>query len=80
MDPSATADKELSLAPNSLYSHNIADGTTVHDTHSCSQHCLVLEQTNWVLSWCLNEENDSSGDQELWVVGSRFWDQTLVYK
>ena len=46
MDPSATADKELSLAPNSLYSHNSADGTTVHDTHSCSQHCLVLEQTS----------------------------------
>ena len=30
-------------APNSLYSHNSADGTTVHDTHSCSQHCLALE-------------------------------------
>ena len=32
-------------ASNSLYSHSSADGTTVHDTHSCSQHCLVLEQT-----------------------------------
>ena len=41
--------------------------TTVHDTNSCSQHCLVLEQG--VLSWRLNEASDSSGDRR--AVGSR---------
>jgi len=30
-------------AQHAVYSHSGAGGTTVHDTHSCSQHCLVLE-------------------------------------
>ena len=25
--------------------------TTVHDTHSCSQHCLVLERVSLELLW-----------------------------
>jgi len=39
--------------------------TMVHDTHSCSQHC-----NGWVLSWCLSEDSNSSGDWR--AVGSRF--------
>jgi len=58
---------DLQSAPNSLYSHNSADGRR----HPQLQPALSSAGTDeWVLSWRLNEQSDSSGDRR--AVGSRF--------
>ena len=57
-------------APNSLYSYNSADGTTVHDTHSCSRELSSAVTDEWVFSWRLKEDSVSSGARN--AVGSRF--------
>ena len=44
MNSAETDEPIVESAPNSLYSRNSAGGTTVHDTHSCSLHCLVPER------------------------------------
>ena len=44
MNSAETDEPIVESAPNSLYSRNSAGGTTVHDTHSCSLYCLVLER------------------------------------
>jgi len=45
--------------------------TTVHDTHSCSQHCLVLEQTSgsWAGAWTKRATVLVIGRP--WLVGSK---------
>jgi len=50
--------------------------TTVHDIHSCSQHCLVLEQTSgsWAGAWMKRATVLVIGGPL--VVGSRSWGHT----
>jgi len=50
--------------------------TTVHNTHSCSQHCLVLEQTSESSAGAWRERATVLMIGGLLIVGSRSWGHT----